>query len=77
MAFPESMDPRSAGAKPVPNRKNVESEEEEMLHNDPAERAVSGTKMDEIAESGDRDPLIGNAVDPADKGRQARKAGDA
>jgi hypothetical protein len=68
--------PRKSSPDPepnVPNRKAMESEEAEMLKNDPAERPVSAVGMDQIAESGDRDPLLGSATSPM---KPAGRAGD-
>jgi hypothetical protein len=82
MAFPENMDSapksKSAAHPSEPNRsaRDIESEEDEMVHNDPAERAVSGRAMDGIAESGDRDPLIGHAVGDADEASRLRDVVD-
>ncbi|MCD6023816.1 MAG: hypothetical protein K0Q91_732 [Fibrobacteria bacterium] len=64
MAYPENSsnhDPRS-----VPNR-GIESEEDEMLHNDPVERPLPGRGQDALGESGDRDPLIENATGQGDE----------
>lgn len=60
MANPENFpkhDPRF-----VPNRNGIESEEDEMLHNDPAERPLPGRALDAVGDSGDEDRLIENAT---------------
>jgi hypothetical protein len=51
----------------TPNHRGVESEEDEMLHNDIVERPLPGRGMDSLAESGDRDPLIENATEQNDE----------
>ena len=68
MPFPEHFDPKLNDPKNPSGSasRNVGSEETEMLKNDPAERPVSAVGMDEIAESGDRDPLLGSAVNGGD-----------
>jgi hypothetical protein len=78
MSFPEKSDPHSHKPKPGPGRAGAGSEETEMLKNDPAESAVSAVGMDEIAESGDRDPLLGSAVNggDGDEASRARQAGE-
>ena len=72
MAIPENRDPglrnhKSAPVPETPNGRHIESEETELVQNDPAERPVSGTAMDGLGESGDRDPLIGSAVGKVDE----------
>jgi hypothetical protein len=65
MAFPENSpkhDPRF-----VPNRNSIESEEDEMLHNDPAERPLPGRALDAAGDSGDHDALIENATGQDDE----------
>jgi hypothetical protein len=84
MALSENNDPRHGqhsgprgDAHENSGPSHFESEEEEMIHNDPAERAVSGQEMDRIAESGKRDPLIGGAVNHETLGDGTRAGEDA
>lgn len=58
---PHEADQRGQGAWEDPGAKpdEADSEEGEMLRRDPRERSVTREEIDEIGESGDRDPLLG------------------
>jgi hypothetical protein len=76
MAYPENFPKNSdedSDPRKGPHAKGVESEETEMIQNDPAKRAVPGVGMDALGESGDRDPLLGSAVGDVD---EATRTGD-